>query len=986
MTASTGVGFDFSRIAVHASVRGRIQPKLKVGAPGNPYEQEADRVADQVVRMSDPSRFAIQPPRTSGQSNDRYALGADRATDLPGPEPRSAGSPMSRAQRRFFEPRFGRDFSGVRIHTGEWASRSAAVLNARAFTIGEDVAFGRGELRPTTLEGKRLLAHELTHVVQQSGPGNAPAYPARRIDLEPKGDPLSARWIRAIKANDYDDAVKALKAMPVASRRFLLREASLIKAATLVGLSAAAESLGEEYADVQANIQKETQRRGSAPSQSSSGGTIRIRGTRVYMYSYDRAKKEFFPLHCTQGDAKDICPVPVGSEITILSRARAGLWLLVRFANEALAAEWNGPNGLVQVYVKKEALEADQRPAPGQSPAAAAAPSAAGKEDQPASEVETAGSIRIQVSGIDLLEAADAFSGIQRFLGAAPLLGGGVNGMDFFLVPLAGGSSYRIAAETRDRESENRQVLFFSAYHQTRREIEWVIGPDSLQLFLDAIDDFAARADLPDVDTGKGQPSVLRSAPLTFVGIQFTYLVDEVPYTHGTPANYIIKAGPFWLAPHVIYDGFRDAYVVYYLAYHQASGIPAFFVGPESVGDFIAGVDDWNLAGGIAYFSGYPAPHQVETARAMDALLRRDVRDFMAHWSRAWKAAFKDPYWWLEMGMALSSGLTKAPGPKAPRTPQLRVIRGGGGSSMRAARAPGAARPASPRSVGTSSSPAPRAQAAVGGRVQSQAALQPVEGAPAVAKAVPPPRLRLVVNNPNPIKMTIQPPIPARAAAAGVVAVEGLRPGADPHDEAAAAPAEEPQTGRNRQEPIPMIWYKLPGDYPRAVILQGRQGDEVFSFTGGVHTFELPDPDVLTRGGPGAADLRRKMSGGSTVEFGVQTRHLPSTTQTPWQKNRSYRRALGGASQRAVRFLMITHGWDMKQRGEDADHVQDLQFTGVDDLVNMWPLNETVNRSARRFAEQIVRYKDSQGTIHERQLDASELLYKWFRISGFRHF
>jgi len=81
---------------------------------------------------------------------------------------RGAGTPLSHAQRSFFEPRFGHDFGAVRLHTGALAERSADAVRARAFTLGNDVVFGRGEYAPDSPSGRHLLAHELTHVVQQT--------------------------------------------------------------------------------------------------------------------------------------------------------------------------------------------------------------------------------------------------------------------------------------------------------------------------------------------------------------------------------------------------------------------------------------------------------------------------------------------------------------------------------------------------------------------------------------------------------------------------------------------------------------------------------------------------------------------------------------------------------------------------------------------------------------------------------------------------
>jgi outer membrane protein OmpA-like peptidoglycan-associated protein len=82
---------------------------------------------------------------------------------------RGGGQPLPESVRAYFEPRFGYDFGGVRLHTDEQVSETAKSINARAFTVGRDVAFGAGEYSPGTSEGKKLLAHELAHVVQQTG-------------------------------------------------------------------------------------------------------------------------------------------------------------------------------------------------------------------------------------------------------------------------------------------------------------------------------------------------------------------------------------------------------------------------------------------------------------------------------------------------------------------------------------------------------------------------------------------------------------------------------------------------------------------------------------------------------------------------------------------------------------------------------------------------------------------------------------------------
>jgi Domain of unknown function (DUF4157) len=207
-----------------------IQPKLTVGVPNDKYEQEADRVANQIVQMPNPTkdanqihaiskpsiqrictecdekpkqpnedekkknRFQMQPlasvitpvlqrqaefPKKGDEEKKKFLQkkassksSSDVAPSLQkhiGTLQQGGGESLSASERSFFEPRFGHDFSQVKIHQGTLASEVNNAINARAFTIGQDVVFGSGQYQPSTSEGKRLLAHELTHVVQQSG-------------------------------------------------------------------------------------------------------------------------------------------------------------------------------------------------------------------------------------------------------------------------------------------------------------------------------------------------------------------------------------------------------------------------------------------------------------------------------------------------------------------------------------------------------------------------------------------------------------------------------------------------------------------------------------------------------------------------------------------------------------------------------------------------------------------------------------------------
>lgn len=100
----------------------------------------------------------------------------------------SSGRPLDAATRSLMEPRFGHNFSQVRVHTDAKAAESAQAVSASAFTVGQDVVFNAGLYRPDTAAGRRLLAHELTHTIQQSSVGSAAATPALTT-MEAEGSP-----------------------------------------------------------------------------------------------------------------------------------------------------------------------------------------------------------------------------------------------------------------------------------------------------------------------------------------------------------------------------------------------------------------------------------------------------------------------------------------------------------------------------------------------------------------------------------------------------------------------------------------------------------------------------------------------------------------------------------------------------------------------------------------------------------------------------
>jgi hypothetical protein len=256
---------------------GTLQAKLKIGKPGDKYELEADRVADQVMSMTEMTdcleckengkepvqtkpittqitplvRRQVEPeeeeekpiqtkpiseqitPLVQRQTEEEKEeepiqpklLSADNAVLQRQTESKSSsateatagiessinslkggGQPLPESTRNYFEPRFGSSFAQVRVHNNSQAANIARTVNAKAFTKGKDIVFSAGQYSPETSGGKRLIAHELTHVVQQRGvlrPKLAVGQPGDRYNQE------EDRVARAVKQQEEEEPVKA---------------------------------------------------------------------------------------------------------------------------------------------------------------------------------------------------------------------------------------------------------------------------------------------------------------------------------------------------------------------------------------------------------------------------------------------------------------------------------------------------------------------------------------------------------------------------------------------------------------------------------------------------------------------------------------------------------------------------------------------------------------------------------------------------------
>ena len=154
-----------------------IEDRLAVSRPGDVLEREADQVADRVLGMSGSGQATSARTDDTNPPLSRTATSSVPTTAVPGVAHvvvNSPGTPLDGGTRAFFEPRFGDDFGNVRVHADHHAAVSADAVNAKAYTLGNDIVFGAGEYAPHTGAGRRLIAHELAHVAQQAG-GAPPA-------------------------------------------------------------------------------------------------------------------------------------------------------------------------------------------------------------------------------------------------------------------------------------------------------------------------------------------------------------------------------------------------------------------------------------------------------------------------------------------------------------------------------------------------------------------------------------------------------------------------------------------------------------------------------------------------------------------------------------------------------------------------------------------------------------------------------------------
>ncbi|MBO9205497.1 MULTISPECIES: eCIS core domain-containing protein [Niastella] len=143
----------------------RIQPKLRINQPGDRHEQEADAMAERVMQHSSQENAALAPKDSAGGG-----VAIPKSDQLLSQD---SGNPLPADTQHSMENVFGTNFSNVRIHANDQAANMSEAISARAFTFGNNIYFNKGQFSPDTKSGTQLLAHELTHVVQQSASPSA---------------------------------------------------------------------------------------------------------------------------------------------------------------------------------------------------------------------------------------------------------------------------------------------------------------------------------------------------------------------------------------------------------------------------------------------------------------------------------------------------------------------------------------------------------------------------------------------------------------------------------------------------------------------------------------------------------------------------------------------------------------------------------------------------------------------------------------------
>ncbi len=187
----------------HSGLSSSYSSALMVGSTNDPVEREADTMAAHLTGA--PAQHTSRS--TAAASNTEAPPIVHEAL-------RTGGEPLDTGTRSFFEPRFGRDLSAVRIHNDALSQQSARPINARAYTVGQDVVFASGQYQPHSAQGQRLLAHELSHTVQHSAHGSSPTALHRQEATPQKPEEKKPQPIETTVSVSWDDLLNRKLTLP----------------------------------------------------------------------------------------------------------------------------------------------------------------------------------------------------------------------------------------------------------------------------------------------------------------------------------------------------------------------------------------------------------------------------------------------------------------------------------------------------------------------------------------------------------------------------------------------------------------------------------------------------------------------------------------------------------------------------------------------------------------------------------------------------
>jgi Domain of unknown function (DUF4157) len=213
---ATGSGFDFASIPIMPPL---IRRKVTIGSPQDPFEREADEVADKVMGTAQRSPIGSELHRAKAEAGQSRALAPPVVHEVLA----RPGRPLEQAARDAMEGRFGADFSSVRVHDDARAAESARAVGAHAYSVGSDVVFAAGRYGPGTAAGDRLLAHELAHTLQ----GGAATLRRQPSGGQPLGGPLLDPGTddpQSLKGSINDSDPQRVRTEVAAIRRWLARQ------------------------------------------------------------------------------------------------------------------------------------------------------------------------------------------------------------------------------------------------------------------------------------------------------------------------------------------------------------------------------------------------------------------------------------------------------------------------------------------------------------------------------------------------------------------------------------------------------------------------------------------------------------------------------------------------------------------------------------------------------------------------------------------